>query len=184
MRAAASRTPGATPRTWASICGSMVTWLASVMQMRKRRAERAAMNFRAPSASRRTQASASRTVGISASARGVYPRAAAAFEAAGGSVLHVPVDSQGMQVGHAFAGPAPAVLHLTAAHQYPSGVRLSGVRRAELARLVTRRGSLLIENEYDHEFIHEGQNHAALAGSLPAHGQAKAGQEAGTATAH
>ena len=98
-----------------------------------------------------------------------YPRAAAAFEAVGGSVLHVPVDNQGMQVGHAFAGPAPAVLHLTAAHQYPSGVRLSGARRAELAALVTRRGSLLIENEYDHEFIHEGQNHAALAGSLPNH---------------
>ena len=98
-----------------------------------------------------------------------YPRAAAAFEAVGGSVLHVPVDSQGMQVGHAFAGPAPAVLHLTAAHQYPSGVRLSGGRRAELAALVIRRGSLLIENEYDHEFIHEGQNHAALAGSLPGH---------------
>ncbi|NRF70783.1 PLP-dependent aminotransferase family protein [Aquincola sp. S2] len=98
-----------------------------------------------------------------------YPRAAAAFEAAGGTVLHVPVDSQGMQVGSAFAGPAPTVLHLTAAHQYPSGVRLSGARRAELAALVIRRGSLVIENEYDHEFIYEGQNHAALAGSLPAH---------------
>ena len=98
-----------------------------------------------------------------------YLRAAAAFAAVGGSVLHVPVDSQGMQVGHAFAGPAPTVLHLTAAHQYPSGVRLSGVRRAELAVLVRRHGSLLIENEYDHEFIHEGQNHAALAGTLPAH---------------
>jgi GntR family transcriptional regulator/MocR family aminotransferase len=98
-----------------------------------------------------------------------YPRAAAAFEAAGGALLRVPVDNQGMQVGSAFAGRAPTVLHLTAAHQYPSGVRLSGVRRGELAALVTRRGSLLIENEYDHEFIHEGQNHAALAGSLPAH---------------
>lgn len=98
-----------------------------------------------------------------------YPRAAAAFGAVGGAVLHVPVDSQGMQVGRAFAGRAPTVLHLTAAHQYPSGVRLSGIRRAELTALVTRRGSLLIENEYDHEFIHEGQNHAALAASLPAH---------------
>jgi GntR family transcriptional regulator/MocR family aminotransferase len=98
-----------------------------------------------------------------------YPRAAAAFGAVGGTVLHVPVDSQGMQVGRAFAGRAPTVLHLTAAHQYPSGVRLSGIRRAELTALVTRRGSLLIENEYDHEFIHEGQNHAALAASLPAH---------------
>jgi GntR family transcriptional regulator/MocR family aminotransferase len=98
-----------------------------------------------------------------------YARAAAAFEAAGGSVLHVPVDGQGMLVSQAFSGGIPALLHLTAAHQYPSGVRLSGQRRAELASLVTRRGSLVIENEYDHEFIYEGQNHAALAASLPAH---------------
>lgn len=98
-----------------------------------------------------------------------YARAAAAFKAAGGTVLHVPVDEQGMRVGSAFADRAPIVLHLTAAHQYPLGVRLSGSRRAELAALATRRGSLVIENEYDHEFIYEGQNHAALAASLPAH---------------
>ena len=98
-----------------------------------------------------------------------YPRAASAFETVGGSVLHTPVDGHGMQVRLAFAGRAPTVLHLTAAHQYPAGVRLSGARRAELAALVTRRGSLLIENEYDHEFIYEGQNHAALAASLPEH---------------
>ena len=98
-----------------------------------------------------------------------YPRAAAAFQAVGGTVLHVPVDGQGMLVSQAFAHRAPTVLHLTPAHQYPLGVRLSGVRRAELTALVTRRGSVVIENEYDHEFIHEGQNHAALAASLPLH---------------
>jgi GntR family transcriptional regulator/MocR family aminotransferase len=98
-----------------------------------------------------------------------YARAAAAFNAAGGAVLHVPVDEHGMRVDKAFADRAPAVLHLTPAHQYPMGVRLSGARRAELAALTIRRGSLVIENEYDHEFIYEGQNHAALAVSLPAH---------------
>jgi exo-beta-1,3-glucanase (GH17 family) len=46
-------------------------WLASVMQMRKRRCARAGSNSGAVSASRRTQASASRTVPMSASARGV-----------------------------------------------------------------------------------------------------------------
>jgi GntR family transcriptional regulator/MocR family aminotransferase len=98
-----------------------------------------------------------------------YARAATAFKAAGGSVRPVPVDEHGMQVASAFADRAPTVLHLTPAHQYPLGVRLSGARRAELAQLATRHGSLVIENEYDHEFIYEGQNHAALAASLPAH---------------
>lgn len=98
-----------------------------------------------------------------------YPRAAAAFEAAGGTLLRVPVDELGMRVDSAFAERAPAVLHLTAAHQYPLGIRLSGARRAELAALATRRGTLVIENEYDHEFIYEGQNHAALTSGLPTH---------------
>jgi GntR family transcriptional regulator/MocR family aminotransferase len=98
-----------------------------------------------------------------------YPRAAAAFAAVGGTVLRVPVDEQGMQVGSAFAGRAPTLMHLTPAHQYPLGGRLSGARRVELATLATRHGSLVIENEYDHEFIYEGQNHAALAAGLPAH---------------
>jgi GntR family transcriptional regulator/MocR family aminotransferase len=98
-----------------------------------------------------------------------YPRAAAAFAAVGGTVLRVPVDEQGMQVGSAFAGRAPTMLHLTPAHQYPLGGRLSGARRVELAALATRHSSLVIENEYDHEFIYEGQNHTALAAGLPAH---------------
>jgi GntR family transcriptional regulator/MocR family aminotransferase len=98
-----------------------------------------------------------------------YPRAAAAFRAVGATVLPVPVDEQGVLVERAFAGRVPSLLHLTAAHQYPSGGRLSGGRRAELAAQVTRRGSLVIENEYDHEFVYEGQNYAALAASLPAH---------------
>lgn len=98
-----------------------------------------------------------------------YPRATAAFASAGGTVRPVPVDGQGMLVGTAFAGRAPTVLHLTPAHQYPAGGRLSGARRAELAGLVAKHGSLVIENEYDHEFIYEGQNHAALAAVLRDH---------------
>ena len=98
-----------------------------------------------------------------------YARAAAVFKAVGGTLLHVPVDEQGMRVENAFAGRAPTVLHLTAAHQYPTGVRLSGSRRVELATLARRKGTLVIENEYDHEFIYEGQNHAALAATMPAH---------------
>ena len=98
-----------------------------------------------------------------------YPRALAAFRAVGGTILRMPVDEQGALVGTAFASGAPSVLHLTPAHQYPMGGRLSGSRRAELAALVSKSGTLVIENEYDHEFIYEGQNHASLATALPEH---------------
>jgi len=96
-----------------------------------------------------------------------YPRALAAFESVGGTILRVPVDEQGAIVSRAFANAAPSVLHLTPANQYPMGGRLSGLRRAELAALVSKAGTLVIENEYDHEFIYEGQNHASLAAALP-----------------
>jgi GntR family transcriptional regulator / MocR family aminotransferase len=96
-----------------------------------------------------------------------YPRALAAFEAAGGNIVRMPVDEQGAVVHAAFAAGTPSVLHLTPAHQYPLGGRLSGSRRAELAALVSKAGALVIENEYDHEFIHEGQNHASLAAAIP-----------------
>jgi GntR family transcriptional regulator/MocR family aminotransferase len=95
-----------------------------------------------------------------------YVRARTAFAAAGGTIISVPVDEQGIVVSRAFANP-PAVIHLTPAHQYPIGVRLSGARRAELSDVLTRHGTLLIENEYDHEFIYEGQNHTAMAASMP-----------------
>ena len=98
-----------------------------------------------------------------------YPRAAQALSAAGAALRPVPVDAQGLLVDEAFADGPPALLHLTPAHQHPLGGRLSGARRRALAALVLRHGCLLLENEYDHEFIHEGQNHAPLASALPGH---------------
>jgi GntR family transcriptional regulator/MocR family aminotransferase len=96
-----------------------------------------------------------------------YPRALAAFEAMGGTIVRVPVDEQGAVVKNAFASTAPSVFHLTPANQYPLGGRLSGSRRAELAALASKSGTLVVENEYDHEFVYEGQNHAPLAAALP-----------------
>jgi len=96
-----------------------------------------------------------------------YPRALAAFEAMGGTIVRVPVDEQGAVVKNAFANTAASVFHLTPANQYPLGGRLSGSRRAELAALASKSGTLVVENEYDHEFIYEGQNHAPLAAALP-----------------
>lgn len=96
-----------------------------------------------------------------------YPRALAAFESVGGTILRVPVDEQGAVVREAFANVKPCILHLTPANQYPLGGRLSGARRAELATFLAKAETLVVENEYDHEFIYEGQNYAPLAASLP-----------------
>jgi GntR family transcriptional regulator / MocR family aminotransferase len=98
-----------------------------------------------------------------------YPRAARAFIGRGATLRAVPVDDEGMVIEHAFTNPAPALLHATPAHQYPLGARLSGPRRQLLIARARQHGSLIIENEYDHEFIHAGLNHAPLLASAPDH---------------
>lgn len=86
-----------------------------------------------------------------------YPRAARAFLAAGGRLKGVPVDEEGACIERLFSGPRrPAFVHVTPAHQYPLGGRLSGPRRRALLEGAHRHGTLVVENEYDHEFVHAG----------------------------
>jgi GntR family transcriptional regulator / MocR family aminotransferase len=96
-----------------------------------------------------------------------YARAAKIFQSAGGRIVPIPVDRLGADVQSAFKHLRPALIHLTPAHQYPTGGRLSGERRRWLLEQIQQHKSLLIENEYDHEFIYEGQNFAPMAASLP-----------------
>lgn len=97
-----------------------------------------------------------------------YARAARIFAANGASMLAVPVDADGARVDEAFAGKrTPALIHLTPAQHYPLGMRLSGPRRARLLDLARAHGTLVLENEYDHEFIPPGPRHSPLFASAP-----------------
>lgn len=97
-----------------------------------------------------------------------YPLATQALQRAGAVLRYVGLDEQGLLVESAFSQqPAPLLLHLTPAHQYPLGVRLSGPRRRALLAAARSHGTLLIENEYDHEFIHAGQMFPPLFASAP-----------------
>ena len=97
-----------------------------------------------------------------------YPRITQLLQRQGAALRHVPVDDQGLVVRAAFDGAtAPALIHVTPAHQYPVGVRLSPARRRELIELARRHSTLIVENEYDHEFIHAGQHHAPLFAVAP-----------------
>jgi GntR family transcriptional regulator / MocR family aminotransferase len=99
-----------------------------------------------------------------------YPRIVQALGQQSARLLRIAVDAEGARVDDLLEhSEFPSLIHLTAAHQYPMGGRLSAVRRATLLQAVRRHGSLLIENEYDHEFVHEGQRFAPLAASAPEH---------------
>jgi GntR family transcriptional regulator / MocR family aminotransferase len=99
-----------------------------------------------------------------------YPRVVQALGQQSARLLKMPVDAQGACIKDLLElSEFPSLIHLTAAHQYPMGGRLSAKRRTALLQAVCRHGSLIIENEYDHEFVHEGQRFAPLAASAPEH---------------
>ncbi|MFI9159749.1 MocR-like pyridoxine biosynthesis transcription factor PdxR [Kitasatospora aureofaciens] len=77
----------------------------------------------------------------------------------------VPVDAEGIRVDALRATGAPAVL-LTPAHQYPTGVVLSGERRRELLGWAAE-GGLVIEDDYDAEHRYDRPPLPALRAELP-----------------
>jgi GntR family transcriptional regulator / MocR family aminotransferase len=77
----------------------------------------------------------------------------------------VTVDADGLQVGELRATGARAVM-VTPAHQFPTGVVLSGPRRRELIAWA-RRGGLVIEDDYDAEHRYDRPPVSALHGMLP-----------------
>ncbi|WP_374436461.1 PLP-dependent aminotransferase family protein, partial [Inhella sp.] len=80
-----------------------------------------------------------------------YPGARAALAAAGARLVPVPVDAEGLVPTPGL--PAPRLIVLTPAHQYPLGVRLSPARREQILALARLHGSWVIEDDYDSEFF-------------------------------
>ncbi|WP_062209805.1 PLP-dependent aminotransferase family protein [Streptomyces sp. NBRC 109706] len=80
----------------------------------------------------------------------------------------VAVDEEGLRVAELAESGAGAVL-LTPAHQFPTGVVLSGERRRELTAWARRRDGLVIEDDYDAEHRYDRPPVAALRSMLPEH---------------
>jgi GntR family transcriptional regulator/MocR family aminotransferase len=79
-----------------------------------------------------------------------YPPLRAAFEAACGKVVAVPVDHDGLIVDKL---PRNAdIVCVTPSHQFPLGCVLSAQRRAELLDFAQSRDGVIIEDDYDGEF--------------------------------
>lgn len=94
-----------------------------------------------------------------------YAGARASLEAAGASVVPIPVDDRGLDVAHGIACAVDARLaYVTPAHQAPLGVTLSLERRLTLLGWARSRGAWIFEDDYDSEFRYEGRPLPALQG--------------------
>jgi GntR family transcriptional regulator / MocR family aminotransferase len=89
-----------------------------------------------------------------------YRPAWEAFRAAGATVIPIPVDGDGMDVGvleQVAARTALRAVYVTPHHQYPTTVTLKAARRLALLDLARAERIALIEDDYDHEFHYEGR---------------------------
>ena len=94
-----------------------------------------------------------------------YLGARAAFAGAGGSIVPVPVDEEGLDVAAAVAlEPAPKAVYVTPSHQFPLGKTMSMSRRRELIDFAARADAWIIEDDYDSEFRYEGRPLSAIQG--------------------
>ncbi|MBS0226564.1 MAG: PLP-dependent aminotransferase family protein [Proteobacteria bacterium] len=84
-----------------------------------------------------------------------YPPARIAFEAAGARIAAVPVDDEGLVVEKL---PRSArVVCVTPSHQFPLGCVLSPHRRVALLEFAARQGAVIVEDDYDGEFLYDGR---------------------------
>ncbi|HMB89812.1 MAG TPA: PLP-dependent aminotransferase family protein [Rhodothermales bacterium] len=92
-----------------------------------------------------------------------YLGARTALHAAGGKLVPVPVDAEGIDIdaGRRRA-PEARLAYVTPSHQYPSGVTLSIARRLDLLQWATQANAWIIEDDYDSEFRYTGRPLAPL----------------------
>lgn len=89
-----------------------------------------------------------------------YPPMRAAFGAAGARIVPVGVDAEGMVLD---ALPERVdVICVCPSHQFPLGMTMSARRRKALIALARARGAVIVEDDYDGEFRHDGASLQAL----------------------
>jgi GntR family transcriptional regulator / MocR family aminotransferase len=83
-----------------------------------------------------------------------------------GLVRHAAVGAVGPDTGAGVGsvGPSPRLVYVTPSTQYPSGVRMTLPRRLALLDYAAATGALIVEDDYDCEFVWRGREIAALQG--------------------
>jgi GntR family transcriptional regulator/MocR family aminotransferase len=98
-----------------------------------------------------------------------YPGARTAFQAAGATLVPVPVDLAGIKVEQfPDSGGANGLIYVTPSHQFPTGSILSLSRRLALLEWAQRHNWFIVEDDYDGEFRYAGRPIPALQGLDPA----------------
>jgi len=94
-----------------------------------------------------------------------YTGARGAVLAAGGRIVPVPVDANGLVVERGIAmAPTARLAYVTPSHQCPSGATMTVERRLALLDWATRSNGWILEDDYDSEYRYAGCPLTALQG--------------------
>lgn len=94
-----------------------------------------------------------------------YPGARAAIEGAGGTVVAVPVDSEGLVIESGIlASPRARAAYVTPSHQFPLGAVMSVARRLALLNWAADVDAWVLEDDYDSEFRYASRPLPSLQG--------------------
>ncbi|GGJ89062.1 MocR-like pyridoxine biosynthesis transcription factor PdxR [Pseudomonas matsuisoli] len=99
-----------------------------------------------------------------------YRAAGRAFGAAGGWLIGIPLDEEGLRVDRLKAEEGCRLAYVTPSHQYPTGVTLSLARRLEMLDWAVANAGWIVEDDYDGEYRYSGTPLAPLA-ALDTHGR-------------
>lgn len=92
-----------------------------------------------------------------------YFGARTAFAGAGLVTRALEVDGQGADPS-GIGAEAPRLIYVTPSHHYPTGARMTLQRRMDLLHAARRTGAVVLEDDYDSEFLWHGRAIAALQG--------------------
>lgn len=85
------------------------------------------------------------------------------FAAHGAKVVPVPVDEEGLKVSELDEiEQKPKLICVTPSHHDPTGVVLSSARRIDLLEWAKRNGSIIVEDDFDHEYRYASRPVPAL----------------------
>ena len=85
----------------------------------------------------------------------MYPKALRILEALKAKINYASIDHEGINL-KSFEHKQPKLLYTTPSNQYPSGVKMSMERRKKLMDWVHKGQTMVIEDDYDHEFSNWG----------------------------
>lgn len=92
-----------------------------------------------------------------------YAAVRAMFVSAGGTVIPVPVDRNGLDPAALPDDRRVRLAYVTPSHQFPTGAVMSASRRYALLAWARQRGACVIEDDYDGELRYSGRPIKALA---------------------